>query len=190
MDIEEKLQHFMDVSMLTAEEKNSKIVDAYKAKLDRTFEDHKKEALRKAQLQERVAADSLSRATRKDLSHEQITIKRELSLKLDALKDKVFDEVLELLAQYRTTPEYYDLLLTQIKNALKVARDEQITIYIDPEDSKYVDKLSADSNFQVSVSDYSFMGGTRAVISSKNILIDNSFASKFEEAKAHFVIEH
>lgn len=38
----------------------------------------------------------------------------------------------------------------------------------------------------IRVSQYPFSGGTRAVIASKNILIDNSFETKLKEAGENF----
>ena len=38
----------------------------------------------------------------------------------------------------------------------------------------------------IRVSQYPFLGGTRAVIASKNILIDNSFETKLKEAEQDF----
>lgn len=190
MNIDDKLEYFMDVSIQTAGMQHKEIVNQYKAKLDRIFEDHKKESLRKAALAQKVAIDSIQRAAHKDFSHEQVTIRRKFSVELDKLKDELFNEVMMLLEEYKKTPAYYDLLLKQIIDAKNFAKDEAITIYIDPADSQYADQLSLESNMKLTISSYSFMGGTRSVIPSKNILINNSFETKLTEAREHFNIEH
>ncbi len=41
----------------------------------------------------------------------------------------------------------------------------------------------------MTVSEYSFMGGTRAVLPGRNILIDNSFESKLAGAKESFQLK-
>lgn len=187
MNIEDKLAHFMDVSKQTASEKHDKIIAQYKTQLDNIFEDHKTEALRKAALSEKIATDSLQRSFRKDLSHEQVTIKQNLSLKMNHLKNELFTEVLTLLAEFKQSPAYIQLLTDQILQAKAAAKDaDDMTIYIDPEDSVYQKQLEEAANVPLTISSYSFMGGTRAVIPSKNILIDESFQSKIDEKRDHF----
>ena len=92
-----------------------------------------------------------------------------------------------MIAAFRKTPEYVEVLKNQIQKArTEVSDTEDMTIYIDPEDSAYLEQLSAETDTRLTVSSYSFMGGTRAVIPSKNILIDESFQSKLEEVRDHF----
>lgn len=189
MDIDNKLEHFMDISIKTATQQHDKIVEKYKAKLDRIFEDHKKEAQRKAALSEKIAIDSIQRAAHKEFSHEQVRIKRNLSVKTDKMKDELFEEMVSLLTEYKKTPEYYTLLLNQIRQAVDFSKEDEMTIYIDPDDNHFLEKLSSETGVKLTVSSYSFMGGTRAVIPSKNVLIDNSFKSKIENIKEHFSIE-
>ena len=187
MNIEDKLEHFVDVSKQTAMQRSNALVADYKEQLDNSFEDHKAEAIRKSELAQKSAADSLQRAHRKELSHEQLKIKRELSVRSSQLKNQLFTEVLEMIAAFRKTPEYVEVLKNQIQKArTEVSDTEDMTIYIDPEDSAYLEQLSAETDTKLTVSSYSFMGGTRAVIPSKNILIDESFQSKLEEVRDHF----
>ena len=187
MNIEDKLEHFVDVSKQTAMRRSNALVADYKEQLDNSFEDHKAEAIRKSELAQKSAADSLQRAHRKELSHEQLKIKRELSVRSSQLKNQLFTEVLEMIAAFRKTPEYVEVLKNQIQKArTEVSDTEDMTIYIDPEDSAYLEQLSAETDTKLTVSSYSFMGGTRAVIPSKNILIDESFQSKLEEVRDHF----
>ena len=74
----------------------------------------------------------------------------------------------------------------QIKKARDFADGEEIHIYIDPSDKSKQNLLSLHTGCDVRVSEYSFLGGTRAVIASKNILIDNSFETRLKEAEEGF----
>ena len=47
-------------------------------------------------------------------------------------------------------------------------------------------RLAMHHNVTVKISEYSFDGGTRAVIPGKHILIDNSFETKLNEARHEF----
>lgn len=85
-----------------------------------------------------------------------------------------------------TTSAYQQLLIKQIKNIQKEAGSGKLILYIDPADSDKRSSLQVATGAPVTVSEYSFMGSTRAVLQDRNILIDNSFASKLEKLKADF----
>lgn len=188
MTIEEKLQHFMDVTVNDANIKRQTIVDEYKAGMDKIYEDHKANALKNVESLKNIEKDEIRRKTKKDFSKQQQLIRRDLTKKMEELKETIFNEVSLLLSEYKKTPAYSELLIKQIKNSLAIARNEEITIYIDPEDSDKLSLLEEKTGVSISISAYSFMGGMRATIASKNILIDNSFESKLSDAKDDFII--
>ena len=90
---------------------------------------------------------------------------------------------------YMSTQDYADLLLHQIREAARFAGTDPYTIYLDPADADKLQALSAASGASLSVSRYSFRGGTRAVIPARHVLIDNSFETKLAEAREHFSLE-
>ena len=122
----------------------------------------------------------------KKLSIEQINLKRTLGHKQDELKDKLFVELRDMLANFMETAEYDRLLDAQVADAVKIADGEPMIIYIDPADEKKLHNLAMQHQADVRISEYSFLGGTRAVIPGKNILIDNSFQARLAEARENF----
>lgn len=172
--------------MQDARNKSNVLLDEYNSSLEKIFEEHKEHKLRQAQLEIKTEAESLERSKNKELSKQNLHIKRKITRKQDELKDKLFVEVRNLLADYMATPEYNELLIKQIKAAKQFANDLDVIIYIDPADSKRLSSLELAANASLTVSEYSFSGGTRAVIPAKNILIDNSFETKLLEAKENF----
>lgn len=62
-------------------------------------------------------------------------------------------------------------------------------LYVDPSDAERVTSLTVEVGAPVTVSSYSFTGGSRAVIPGRNILIDNSFETKLAEAKEDFQLK-
>ena len=54
--------------------------------------------------------------------------------KQEELKETLFVEVQEKLADYMATQEYQQLLISQIREIMKFAGNEEVTIYIDPAD--------------------------------------------------------
>lgn len=190
MTIEEKLQHFLDISVSSATKKSTAMLTDYKNALQAIFEDHKKAEIQKAELQVKLGIASLEHDKNKALSKEQIQLKKNISQLQEDLKETLFQEVKDLLEQYIVTSDYYNLLVKQIQEAKNFAGTEEIIIYIDPADSEKQSNLEAATHVHLSISEYSFMGGTRAIIQSRNVLIDNSFETKFKELKESFTFNN
>jgi vacuolar-type H+-ATPase subunit E/Vma4 len=172
--------------MEDARSRSAKMLDEYTAALEQTFSEHQEDAKRRARQQAASESEQIEREINKQLSLEQINTKREFGKKQDELKEKLFLELQEMVNNYRNTPQYTELIEKEIREAKKLAGKEFITIYIDPADEEKIRSLSLPESADIRVSEYSFMGGTRAVIPSKHILIDNSFQTKLAEAKRDF----
>ena len=184
MTTEEKLKYFEESSLEEARKQASAMIEEYKVNLDKVEKEHKATTLRQSDLQ--LKSDNLKRNNNMALSKEQLQIKRKITQKQNELKEKLFVEVKQLLEDYMTTSAYQQLLIKQIKNIQKEAGSGKLILYIDPADSDKRSSLQVATGAPVTVSEYSFMGGTRAVLQDRNILIDNSFASKLEKLKADF----
>ena len=163
MTIDEKLSHFYDITVEEAHEKAAAILDEHKAALEKMAEEHKTLSEENAQTQIKAETASARREINKALSAEQLTIKRDWTRKQNELKEKIFSEVKGLLESFTKTPEYENYLTAKIKEALDFAGNDEI-------------QLAKDS----------FLGGIRATIPQKNILIDHSFAGNFEAAYKEF----
>lgn len=186
MTNEEKLKHFLEMSIESATNQSTKLIDDYTKALEKIFEEHKTDMQRKADLQLRLGRESLEREMNKELSHEQIQIKREATARQAEIKDMLFNEVAGLLKEYKATSSYQQLLIRQIKEAVALAGDDEIIIYIDPSDTARLHNLEADTQTSLRVSETEFMGGICAVIKSRNLFIDNSFETQLKEAKEAF----
>ena len=171
-------------------EESNQILEDYKLALDKIFEEHKVNKQRKANLEIKMEREHIHRDGNKQLAQAQLGIKRKLSKKANELTEKLFVEVQDLLEKYMLTEEYTNLLAQQIKEARafadKFSTEEEITIYLDPADSGKQLQLQSITGVTLFISKYSFGGGTRAVLPNRNILIDNSFESKLEEARENF----
>lgn len=184
---EEKLQHFLDTCMEDARTRSNRMLDEYKKALEQTFEEHKSDARHRAEMQLRQETEKIEREINKKLSIEQIGIKRTLGLKQEDLKDKLFVELKDMLANFLETQEYQKLLEVQVSKAVEFAGADPIIIYLDPADEDKVRRLALHhGKAQIKISEYSFSGGCRAVIPTRHILIDNSFQTKLEEARENF----
>ena len=183
MTTEEKLKHFQDICMTDARERSAKALDEYMSALEKTYEEHTADAERRADMEVEAETEKLKREINKKLSIGQLDLRREASRRQEGLKDKLFVELKDRLANFMETREYQALLEHQVKAAKEFAGEEHIIIYMDPSDQDKAQRIAMHHNAEIKISEYSFNGGIRAVIPDKHILIDNSFQTKLEEAR-------
>ncbi len=186
MKVDKKLEHFYQAVIDDATMQSDSIINEYKESLKTIFEDQKRELEQKAEILLKVETDSLIRQKNKSLSTETFAIRRKINDKNIELKDKLFDDIYVKLIDFMKTPAYEELLIKQIKAALKTARGAAITIYINESDNALHQKLQEATDTILTISTMNFLGGTRAVIHEKHILIDNSFSTKLAEEKNVF----
>ena len=84
------------------------------------------------------------------------------------------------------TPQYEDYLCEKIKEAKDFAGGDELFIYLSSGDSDKIPVLSQRTGLALLPSEEDFLGGIRATIPSKNILIDNSFAEKLQTMRKEF----
>jgi len=114
-------------------------------------------------------------------------LKRELGKTQAELKKVLFEEVERLLLEYMKTEEYTELLVTYIKKAVKFADGAATTLYINPSDADKKEYLEERTGMTLTVSKEDFIGGVRAVIREKNILIDHAFKGAIEREYNKFL---
>ena len=188
MTLDEKLDHFYSSVIDSATKQNIEIVEEYKNTLQKNYEERKDAAHRKAEANYRMASENIIRERNRRLSAETMEIRRKVLEKTSEISDRVFDDVKLRLTDYMKTSAYDELLCAQIKNASEFAQGDTITVYINPTDAQKIKTLEEKTGVSLTVSDRDFIGGTRAVIPSRSILIDNSFLTKLEEAKSSFTL--
>ena len=186
MTIDEKLSHFYDITVEDARAKAAAILEEHRQTLEKMTEERKALSEENAQAQIKAETANARREVNKALSAEQLTIKRDWTKKQNDLKEKIFSEVKELLKSFTKTSEYEDYLSEKIKEALDFAENDEISIYLSPEDTALQRSIVAKTGFTVEISEEPFMGGIKATIPAKNILIDNSFMSAYEKLKKEF----
>ena len=141
------------------------------------FDQHRAEILRQSET--RVKAESVNAQQQliMAMSKAQLELKRELSKTQKELKKELFEEVREVVQEYMKTEEYTRLLIAYIEKAAKFADGASMTIYINPTDEDKKEYLE------------DFIGGVRAVIHEKNILIDHAFKGAIEGEYRKFVFK-
>ena len=186
MTIDEKLQHFYEVSLDEAREDAARAIQDHKDYLQKVLEEHKQSRIQTAEAEVKAETEHVRREVNKALSSEQITLKRNWSLKQNELKETLFAEVKNRVQQFTAAPEYQDYLCRRIREAKDFAEDDEILIFLSSNDKELLDSLTARTGCPLQVSSENFLGGIRAEIPAKNILIDNSFLSAYEKLKKEF----
>lgn len=186
MTLDEKLDLFYNSAIEDATKQSVEMIEEYKKSLESVYEEHKREANQKAELTLSTETQKLIQKKNKTLSIENLDFRRRLNEKMTELKKILFTDVQKKLEHFMNTPEYENLLVKQIVYALQFSKGNEIQIYINPTDADKKTSLEEKTGATLTVSKIDFIGGTRAVIHEKNILIDRSFLTKMEEEKDIF----
>lgn len=186
MTIDEKLQHFYDVSVEEAKEDAAKEIQEHRESLAQMLEEHKHARRQGAEAEIKAEADHVRREINKALSAEQITLKREWSKKQEELKENLFSLVQKKAESFMAGPEYLDYLCDQIKEIQKFAGQDQVEISLSCNDGDKLSVLTEKTGAELTVSKDNFIGGIRAAIPEKNIMIDNSFLEELSSMRKEF----
>ena len=186
MTQDEKLKLFLDTAMEDAGQRNSDAVSELKNSLEAMYKEHADQVREAAEAKFNVGKESLIRENNIEISKRQIEIRREFAAKQKEYRKSIFDAVTDKLMQYKNTTEYVKLLKAYIKKAEEYAGKDRMTIYVDKTDSGFIEELKGSCDAEIAVSSEDIMGGIRAEIPAKNVLIDESFSSKLREAMHQF----
>lgn len=187
MTLEEKIADLRTTSMEQARAEGNAIIDSHREALEKIFEDHKAEALRQSETRIKAETTNARLSLNQAAAKSQLEIKRRQGKVQQELKDKVFEEVMELVKDYMKTDAYNDFLIKCIQQAEHYAGQDPVVIYINPSDEPKRSDLSDATGVDLTVSAEDFIGGVRAVIRSRNILIDNSFKTQLRNEYDKFI---
>ena len=187
MTLEEKISHLRTTSMEQARSEGNAIIDSYKEALEKVFEDHKAESLRQSETRIKAETTNARQQLNQAMAKSQLEIKRQNGKIQQELKDKIFEEARSLVDDYMQTEDYMEYLMSCIKQAKAFAGDDPVIIYINPTDEKRRSDLEDATRIPLTVSAEDFIGGVRAVIRTRNILIDNSFKTKLRNEYDSFI---
>lgn len=187
MTVEEKIAHLRTTSMEQARAEGNAIIDSHREALEKVFEDHKAEALRQSETRIKAETTNARLSLNQAAAKSQLEIKRRHGKVQQELKDKVFKETLELVKDFMRTEAYDDFLVKCIRSAERFAGNADLVIYINPSDEAKRSDLEDATGVHLTISAEDFIGGVRAVIRSRNILMDNSFKTQLRNEYDKFI---
>lgn len=183
MTLEEKLEHISQAAIEDATQQSEALIEEYQQDIDKIIKIHEEEINQRNIAEYEYQYAKIEREKNKAISQAMLESKMAVSKKNGELSDKLFELVKNKLSAYKETPEYEAYLLKLIKSAVDFSNGNEIMIYIDPSDASLKEDLEKKSGKTITISTEEFFGGIRAIITEKNILIDESFATKISEQK-------
>ena len=187
MTLEEQISHLQTAAMEEARAEGNAIMKQHEAALENIFEQHRIEAIRQSETRVKAEGVTAVQQLNMAMSEAQLQLKRDLSKTQKELKKKLFSEVEEMLQEFMQTEEYKRVLVQYIVKSAKYANGEAVTIYINPTDADKKEYLEEHTGMTLTVSKEDFIGGVRAVIHERNILIDHAFKGALENEYHNFV---
>lgn len=189
MTIEEKITHLQGAAMEEARQQGNEIIVRHKKVLEQVYETHRQEAVRQSDTRIKTETISARQQLNTAASKGQLKLRRELSQVQYTLKNQLFDEVAGLMKDYMKTEEYKKLLISYITSAARFADGQPLTFYMNSSDEDKKEFLEKQTGMTMTVSPDDFIGGIRAVIPGRNILIDNSFKGAIEKEYREFTFQ-
>ena len=181
MQIKEKLEVFQKFTINVANSESDTLIREYEEACQRENEEFQKNRQMEMEHKFQMEETAIRRELNRKVSEEVVRQKRLLDSCKREWEEKLSEKVKERLKQYQKTEDYQKYLAAKIRMAKEVAEEEEITVYIDPADADKKERLERDTGVELTVSNMEFGGGIRAVIRSRNILIDESFMTKLEQ---------
>lgn len=186
MTLEEKISHLQSAAMEEARGQGNAIIKQHEEALMGVLEQHRQEAIRQSETRLKAETTNAKQQLNMAASKAQLELKRELSTVQRELKNELFTEVRRLVDEYMKTEDYKRLLVAYIESAAKFANGEEMTLYVNPTDEDKIPYLKEHTGMSLTVSKMDFIGGIRAVIPGRNILIDHAFKGAIDNEYQKF----
>lgn len=183
MEINEKLEIFLEAVIDAANKQSGEILNEQKKAYQDTLVEYEKGKQDGMLARKRISEAKIRKEINRAISEQEILLKKQYHQKEEEKTEELFSMVRQKLIEYQKTDEYEQLLVQKILRAKEFAAGEEMTVYIDPADSQRRETLEQKTGCAVTVGREQFMGGIRAVIRSKNVLIDESFAGKLAQER-------
>lgn len=183
MEINEKIEIFFEAAIATANKQSEEILEEQKKTYQETLKKYEKSKLAGQNTRIRIAEAKVVKDVNRTVSEQAVLLKKEYHDCAKEKKEELFSIVEKKLADYQKTEDYRKLLAEMINKAKKFANGAAMTIYINPTDSEIKEALEQECGCELTISKEDFMGGIRAVIREKNVLIEESFANRVKQEK-------
>lgn len=197
MEINEKLDIFFQAAIDAAREQSEAIQEEYRNAYEDALVAYEKEKQDSLALRERTQEEKIRKEINRAMSEKLMQLKRDYHDMENWRKEELFSLVQEKISVYRKTEAYRKHLANMIHRAKDFAAGEEIKIYLDPADAPFLAELNTEPETEwkknrkkgctLLISEEAFGGGIRAVISGKNLLLDESFGRRLDEEREKLI---
>lgn len=188
MEISEKLDIFFRSAIGAANEESEAILGEQTRIYEESLAEYEKMRQAQFETEERLMQKRIGKETNRAVSEAVLQQKKEYHDRIEQCRNELFALVEEKLRAYRGTDEYRALLVKKINAAKELAKGQECTICLDAGDAPLLQELKRQTlalkeGCSLIVGEESFGGGIRAVIPSKNLLLDETLDRKLEEQR-------
>ncbi len=187
MQIKEKLKVFRQSTIEVARQESKAQLEEYEKQYKEELESFREKKQQELEHTFQLEKIRLIREVNRKVSTESMRQRQVLEECQNEKEEKTFKMVEQKLLAFQQTEAYENYLVAQIKKVIAFARQEEVVIYINSNDKEKKQQLEERTGVTLTVSTVDFGGGIRAVIPAKNILVDESFATKLEQEKNSYV---
>lgn len=181
MEIIQKLNIFHLSAIEVANQQSAEILRNQTATMRRLFQEYQKNKQNEIDTMYQIEEAKLRREQNRKLSEAQTEQKRQLSQHQKEKKDALFGAVLKKIQEFCQSDQYGPYLLKKILEAKQFAGESEVEIYLSRQDAGKRNLMEQKSGCLLLVSEHDFIGGIRAVIKARNVLIDESFETKLSQ---------
>jgi len=187
--INEKLNSFSEIVLKDASRKAGEILKDAQNEKEKRLEEQEIDYLKEAYRKIHEALAEVEKENNSLYSAKLFEAKKILYNKRMEITDRVFENVLKRLEEYRKTKEYSDKLRQLIENGLNEVGGGKVRITVDNEDLNLAKKLAGEARKDVEVagSDTKLFGGCIVINETSGILADYSFKSRMEQQRKAFL---
>lgn len=186
MEINEKLDIFFRAAIDAANEQSGEMLKEQERVCEESLAEYRKIRQDERQARVRLLEEKVRKEVNRTVSERLLELKREYQGRQQDLRQELFERVDEKLFAFRQTEDYRALLVRRIKEVMTLADGGNVTVYIDASDAGLKDELEHRTGCPLTIGGESFGGGIRAVMREKNVLVDESFASRLSAEKEKY----
>lgn len=186
MTVNEKQEYFYQTAIESATAQNIAMVNEYKEQLEKESQVLNKKLKNKYEKKLKSAKEEMLREKNAQLSQKNIQLRHEYNNWKEEQKEALFQKVKEAVLAFCKSSAYQDKLKAQVQEAIDKAGQEECIIYVMPKDYELIESNSYPMNVRIEKSPQDFWGGFYMEIISRKIVMNYTYASEFDECKAHF----
>jgi len=187
--INEKLNSFSEIVLKEASRKASAIIKDARKEKEKKLEEQEMNFLKESYLKIHEALAEVEKENNSVYSAKLFEAKKVLYNKRMEIADRVFENVLKKLDQYRKTQDYSEKLKQLIEKGLNEVGGGKIRVIVDSEDLSLARQLAGKirKDIEVSGSETKLSGGCIVINDASGILADYSFNSRLEHERKSFL---